>query len=112
MSRVSLNRRLVLEAAERVADGAGGFGETWIALGTLWADVAPRSGRVANGQTGAVSVTGFRITVRAAPSGHSGRPRAGQRLVMGERVFRIEAVTEVEPRGLYLACHCEEELAT
>lgn len=111
MSGINLNRRLVLEAAERVPDGAGGYAEAWMALGTLWAELGPRAGRLANGEAGAVSVTGFRITVRAAPVGHSARPLAGQRFRMGPRVFRIEAVTEVEPRGLYLACTCEEEIA-
>lgn len=108
---VSLNRRLVLEAPDQVSDGAGGFDEVWQALGTLWAEIRPRSGRVATGEAGAVSVSGFRITVRAAPVGHSDRPVPGQRFAMGARTFRIESVTEQEPRGLYLICEAEEELA-
>jgi head-tail adaptor len=39
---VVLNRRLVLEAASRLPDGAGGYAETWVVLGELWADI--RSG--------------------------------------------------------------------
>ena len=42
---VRLLRRLVLEAAERAADGSGGYAEEWRPLGTLWADVRPRGGR-------------------------------------------------------------------
>ena len=42
MSAPMLTRRLVLEAPERVADGAGGYTETWVARGTLWAEVVPR----------------------------------------------------------------------
>ncbi|WP_299932776.1 phage head closure protein [uncultured Pelagimonas sp.] len=111
MKRPNLNRELALEALQRTADGAGGFTEAWQQLGTLWAEVQPRSGRLAEGDAGAVSVTGFRFVVRGAPDGHSARPVAGQRFLMGNRIFRIEAVTEAEPKGFYLNCHCEEELA-
>ncbi|MBY6115451.1 head-tail adaptor protein [Mameliella alba] len=110
MRRV-LNRRLELEAPDRVSDGAGGFQEVWVALGTLWASVKPRTGRLTNGETGAVSVGAFKIVTRGAPQGHSSRPEPGQRFRMGTRVFRIEAVTEEEPGGLYLICQCQEEVA-
>ncbi|MCE8442608.1 phage head completion protein, partial [Rhodovulum sulfidophilum] len=43
MSRVPiLNRQLVLEVPVPVADGAGGFSETWAPRGTLWAEMSPR----------------------------------------------------------------------
>ena len=45
MARVVLNRALVLETADQLPDGAGGYSQTWRALGTLWAAVEPRSGR-------------------------------------------------------------------
>ncbi len=111
MKRPNLNRKLSLEALDRAADGAGGFTEEWQSLGTLWGEVQPRSGRLGEGEAGAVSVAGFRIVVRGAPVGHSSRPVAGQRFRMGSRIFRIEAVTEREPKSFYLNCHCEEELA-
>ena len=44
MTAPRLNRILVLEAPERVADGAGGYDETWVAQGELWAVVRLRSG--------------------------------------------------------------------
>ncbi len=111
MSAPRLNRRLQLEVPLRVSDGGGGFEEIWQPLGTLWAELRPRTGRSTTGEVGAVSVAGFRITVRAAPEGHSARPVAGQRFAMGTRRFRIESVTEEEPRGLYLICETEEEVS-
>jgi head-tail adaptor len=107
---VALNRRLELEAPVPSPDGAGGRRETWVTLGVVWGRVAPRSGRMAEGAAGAVSRRRFRITLRAAPEGHGARPRPGQRLRMGARLFRIEAVTEQEPEALYLLCDCEEEV--
>jgi len=37
MSGAAMNRRLVLEEASRVADGAGGFTEAWTPIGVVWA---------------------------------------------------------------------------
>ncbi|WGW02513.1 head-tail adaptor protein [Tropicibacter oceani] len=110
MSGVTLSRRLTLERPERVSDGAGGYAETWSALGTLWGDVQAKPGRMANGETGMVSVTGYRITLRAAPVGHSNRPQPGQRLRGQGRVFAINAVSEDAARPQYLICICEEEV--
>lgn len=111
MNSPRLNMELLLETPERIADGAGGFIETWAPLGTVWGEVTARTGRLVSGEAVAVSATGHRITLRAAPVGHSNRPRPGQRFRMGPRVFRVDAVSEADERGLYLTCQCEEELA-
>lgn len=108
MKRVSLNRALVLEQPERVADGAGGFGTIWQSLGTLWADVQEGSGREARGPAGAVSRLALRITVRGATFDSPKRPRAGQRFREGPRVFSVDAVAEA---GMFLVCHAHEEVA-
>ncbi|PSL20576.1 head-tail adaptor protein [Shimia abyssi] len=108
---VHLSRQLVLEQRETVPDGMGGSSESWSALGTLWAGVEGRSGRVRRvGDTEMASV-GFRITVRGAPYGAPSRPVAGQRFREGQRVFRIDAVSEADPQGRYLICFAKEELA-
>ncbi|MDH2327617.1 head-tail adaptor protein [Cereibacter sp. SYSU M97828] len=106
---MTLDRALVLEASERVGDGAGGFRTEWTALGTLWADVKPGTGRELAG----VEVTGpqvsYRITVRAAAVGAPSRPKAGQRFRDGVRLFQILAVTEGESR--FLTCFAREGMA-
>ena len=112
MKDVILNRKLVLERPEHVADGAGGFAETWVEAGTLWAEVAARTGREAVSGGVVVSNTAYRITVRAAPYGAPSRPAPEQRFRDGTRLFRIESVAERDPTGRYLTCFCEEEVAT
>lgn len=110
MSAPRLNQALVLEAPERVSDGAGGFVEGWVALGTLWAEITARTGRE-TAQTGApVSRTGFRIVVRGAPFGAPERPQPQQRFRDGDRIFTIEAVAERDPEGRYLTCFVSEEV--
>ncbi|HKL68325.1 head-tail adaptor protein [Salibaculum sp.] len=105
-----LNRRLVLESPQSLADGAGGFTESWAALGTLWAQVESRSGRETSGAAMAVSRVRYRVTLRAAPSGAPSRPVAGQRFREGDRVLRILAVTEDDADGRYLVADAEEEV--
>lgn len=108
---MALNHRLVLEAPQEVPDGAGGCTRTWGALGTLWGKVEPRGGRATVGAAGMASESAFTVWVRGASVGQSNRPLAGQRFAMAGRVLRIEAVTEEEPRGLYLRCTCTEEVS-
>lgn len=107
MSAPRLNRPLVLETSVRVADGAGGFAESWAALGQVWAELRPGSGREAGGEEVTLTQVPYRITVRAAPQGNERRPRAGQRFRDGARVFSILAVTERD--DLYLTCFAREE---
>ncbi|CUJ89151.1 Bacteriophage head-tail adaptor [Ruegeria denitrificans] len=106
-----LNRKLVLEAPVRTADGAGGFIETWQVLGTVWADVTARSGTERQVAGVPVSRVGYRIVVRGAPEGSLMRPSPDQRFVEGARRFVIRAVAERDPRGQYLTCFADEEVA-
>lgn len=110
MTAVRLNRRVTLERPARTSDGAGGFDTVWQELGTLWAALEPRGGRLVNGATGETSVARYRFTLRAAPPGHSDRPVPGQRMRMSGRLFRIEAVSERDAQARYLVCDCEEEM--
>lgn len=108
----NLNRQLVLEAPDRVADGSGGFVETWVPLGTIWAAIAAGTGREKAGDFITVSTTALKITVRSAPFGAPSRPKADQRFVEGSRIYRIHAVKEAYNSGQYLICVAEEEVVS
>lgn len=110
MSAPRLNRKLILEAAQRQPDGSGGWSETWVALGVLWARVDPGTGRERAGEFVTLSSVPYRISVRAAPQGAPSRPRPEQRLRDGARIYRITAVTEEDPGGHYLTCFAQEEV--
>lgn len=112
MRAPQLNRQMVLETPQRVADGAGGFAQSWQALGTVWVSLSARSGREAGGPAGALSQVRHRVVMRAAPMGHEMRPVAGQRLRMGSRIFAVEAVSDEPDQPLYLRCDVTEEVAT
>jgi len=107
-----LNTRLVLEAPRRIEDGIGGHSLDWTPLGTLWGEMRASAGRESRGEVGAVSIVTWSIMVRGAPPGDPRRPSAGQRLRLGQRLFRIEAVAERDPAGRYLTCFATEEGAS
>ena len=107
-----LNRQLVLEDAHRVPDDAGGFEIAWQALGTLWAQITPGTGREKAAHNLPRSHVPMRILVRAAPVSSPSRPQAGQRFKEGARIYKINAVTEKDRTGRYLLCHALEEVAT
>ncbi|MBV1864285.1 MAG: head-tail adaptor protein [Rhodobacteraceae bacterium] len=107
---VALNRCLELQEPERVADGAGGFSESWVKLGEVWASIDARTA-LGGGTAGAdLSRVRYRILLRAAPQGSTARPKPGQRLAEGGRLFLIDAVSEFDRLGLYLECWAHEEV--
>ena len=103
-----LSRQVELQERVLVADGAGGFSQTWQTLGVLWAAFDARTGReqLIGGRT--VSGVTYRVTVRAAPSGSASRPKPQQRFADGNRIYSILAVADDDPEGLYLTCWTEE----
>ncbi len=107
---IRLNRKLTLEEAQRVPDGAGGQIESWVALGTLWASVKAGTGRERGQQFLTVSDVPYRIIVRAEPAGSPARPKPDQRFRDGARVFRILAVAEHDANAHFLMCHAREEV--
>jgi head-tail adaptor len=107
-ARPRLTRRLVLEERASLPDGAGGFDVAWRAVGTLWADIAPRTGREDFLAAQARARMRHRIVVRGSPVGAPSRPRTDQRLREGERIFNILTVAEAEPSGRFIEIIAEE----
>jgi head-tail adaptor len=110
MTAVNLGRALVLETRVRTADGLGGYAETWVPRGTLWAEVLSGAGRVLDREEVTGSSVPMRITVRAAQMGAPSRPVAGDRFREGVRSYHILAVAERDPEGRYLTCFAQEEV--
>lgn len=109
---VHLNRKLVLQEALRTSDGAGGYVETWMQLGTLWASILPGTGSEHSEDFLTVSRVPMKIIVRGAPIGSPRRPKPDQRFIEGGRVFRILSVVEHDPQAHYLVCQSREEVAS
>ncbi len=108
MSTPKLNRKLVLEELSRVPDGMGGFAESWVSKGVVWANLEAR-GSVER-QVGArtLPVVKYRILTRAAPFGADSRPRPDQRFREEGRSFDILAVGDYGENAQYLEIWAEE----
>ena len=105
-----LRSRVTLQQESRVADGGGGFSNTWTNLAsspTVWARIEPLRGREVLQAMQLQSPVTHRVTLR-----YRGDVRAGMRLVAGARAFNIRAAINLEERGRWLELLCEEGVAT
>ncbi|MGB0960495.1 MAG: phage head closure protein [Halocynthiibacter sp.] len=110
MKTPRLIRKLGLEAAERVSDGAGGYSEVWTTKGTLWADIVAHSGQETAQASTTVSRLKLSIITRSALPDAPDRPRPDQRFRDGGRLYLIQSVAEYDSTGRYLKCSCVEEV--
>lgn len=106
----ALTRPMMLQEPFATPDGAGGYTKGWTTLGTLWCELRPGAGSERRGPIAPEGRMLFRIFLRAAPQGSPQRPRPGQRLTEGARVFTLIAVSEAEATGAWLVCHAQEEV--
>lgn len=104
-----MKQALDLETPDRVADGMGGHRVEWRRLGTLWAVMKALPAGEGRGEVGIETRVRWRLEVPGARAGDPRRPRPGQRLCMGARVFAIEAVAEADPAGRQLIVIASEE---
>lgn len=105
-----LGRLVTLEEFVAAPDGGGGSVGAWRALGRFWARLDPVSpGALRVGEAEQPTLT-HRATVRWRPDGAPSRPRPGQRLREGVRVFAVEGVAEIDAGRRWLACWLREEV--
>lgn len=95
---------LTLEAMTAVPDGAGGFAESWAALGTLYAALEPVKAARRLGADQALPEVTHLVTLRARPDVAS-----GMRFTTSGRVFAIETVHDPDETGRFLVCGVRED---
>ncbi|WP_425418998.1 phage head closure protein [Oricola indica] len=100
-----LRHEMVLEEATQVADALAGHTESWQAVATLWAHLEPAAEIVSRAGGEEAEIT-HRVVLR-----FDVRVWRGRRLRMGERVFAIRAVRDLDESGRYLLCLTREETA-
>lgn len=110
MTMLRLNRRMLLEERVETPNGSGGLMVDWQELGGLWVAVVAGVGREGGAEALATGEVALRIITRGAPEGAASRPKPGQRLREGGRVFGILAVAEADPDARYLTCFSREEV--
>lgn len=99
----ALRTELALEKNMPVADGLGGYTESWSELATVFARIEPVSARSLFGAGQTVETTTHRITIRARSGVAS-----GMRFTKGGRSFEVVTVHDPDETGRYLVCRTRE----
>lgn len=101
-----LRERVTIEQATRVADGVGGAAASWNERATVWASVAPLSGReMPTGERVEVHQS-YRITIR-----YRDDVTTAMRAIWAGRTLNIRSVADADGRRRWLTLHVEEGAA-
>ncbi|MEP0519662.1 MAG: head-tail adaptor protein [Hyphomicrobiales bacterium] len=101
----SLRTPLALEEPARSDDAGGGFYESWISLGIVWAKVQPANAIDAKRAEHFAGQVSHKITIRRDPQQVV---QSGMRFVTALRLFRILAVYDPDQKGATLICLTKE----
>ncbi|WP_454915807.1 head-tail adaptor protein [Xanthobacter sediminis] len=105
MSTVAtLRHRLTHQTYVDLPDGAGGIARSFLAVDQLWGALESVSTEFGIGEERPRAAQVVRITVRAPNT-----IAPGDRLLLGARVFHVEAVSDPDGRGRFSRCRCREE---
>jgi SPP1 family predicted phage head-tail adaptor len=98
-----LNKRVTIQHKTRVADGMGGFADTWNDTATVWAAIWPVSASdlIQAAQTTLVVTHRIRIRYRSTF-------KAAWRVKFGNRYFSIISVLNPNEKNEYLDLICKE----
>lgn len=100
-----LRRALDLEQQVRAPDGAGGFGESWTTVATLFAELTPLAATSSVSADQEVESVTHRVRLRMR-----GGVTAGMRLREGTRIYEIVTVHDPDETERYLECRVRERL--
>lgn len=100
----AFRHELALQEATLTPDGAGGHGESWAEVATLFARIEPVSAASRFGADQTLETVTHRVTMR-----HRGGVASGMRLTRSGRVFEIVTVHDPDETGRYLLCRVKEQ---
>lgn len=100
----ALRHRLAHQTFVDLPDGAGGVERSFLTVDQLWGAIETSSTEFGLGEERPRATSVVHIIVRAPNT-----LAPGDRMLLGARVFHVEAVTDVEGRGRFSRCRCREE---
>jgi SPP1 family predicted phage head-tail adaptor len=98
-----LCHRVILQRRSEVADLGGGVNLSWTDIAELWAGIMPLTGSETVRAMRVQPIQNFLIRLR-----YRDDITAADRLLFGQRVLNIRSVRNVNERGQWLECRCEE----
>lgn len=100
----TLRQRLKHQTFVDVPDEAGGVARHFVLVDSIWGRVETLSTTFGIAEERATAGHVMRITVRAPTS-----ISPGDRLLLGSRIFHVEAVSHADDWGRFARCRCREE---
>jgi SPP1 family predicted phage head-tail adaptor len=101
-----MRRELSLQSLVPVADGAGGYDETWQEAALVFGAVEPVSALSFRAAAQALEETTHRITIRWRED-----VKQGMRFALGSRVFAIQTAHDPDETRRYLVCMVKEDVS-
>lgn len=101
----ALRHRFTHQTAVALPDGVGGIASVYLTLDQLWGALETVSTEPAASEDSRLAVLLHRVTVRAPNT-----VAPGDRLLLRNRVFAVEAVHDPDGRGRFSRCRCREEM--
>jgi len=98
-----LDQRATLQAKVLTPDGGGGYDESWQTFATMWVRISPIAANDTFGPDALESRVRHRLTLRRRSD-----LAAGQRVLVGARIFRVRALLDEGPRASAVKLLCEE----
>jgi SPP1 family predicted phage head-tail adaptor len=105
-----LARRLRIQRRNIVQDSFGEPQLTWTDVATVWADIAPLTGRELESAQRMASEVSHQITVRFQPLFADTRVVAGYRAIYKGRIFNIQACMNEDERNAVVTLLASEGL--
>lgn len=99
----AMRRRVRLEAAVDIDDGAGGFNRGYRTLGYLWARVNAISASQQFSEQRFEQASSYQVDIRWRPD-----IAAGMRFIFRDHILLIHAIRDPDGERRFLTCACEE----
>lgn len=108
MDAGQLNRRITLQSRVTTQDSSGGQVESWVDVDTVWAAIAPATGREFLSAQALRIDAPRTITLRWQPAFASPQAMAAMRIKFGARIFNIHSSVDEREGRRELVLLCSE----
>ena len=92
-----------LQSPTSTTDAGGGRSQAWTTLGTIWANIVPKSGKERFKHDQIQDTTTHDVTIRYRPD-----IDAKYRILYGSRTFSIKSILNVDERDRFYLLSCTE----
>ncbi len=101
-----LRHLITLQRRSETPDTGGGVSLSWVDIAQLWAEVAPLGGGEAVQAMRVQPVQSYRVRLR-----YRADITTADRLLFKQRLLNIRSIRNINERGRWLECRCEEGVA-